>query len=355
MSIPTSSQTSPSPEDKHVYKASPAPTVGTDVIGAVSNAQEGEALEALALLPFSGGANPIGGRLRDGWRLITQNRKVAVGLCILVLFLLVALFGPFFAHYDPNALNASDQLSPPSADHWLGTTQTGQDVFSQLMYGTRTSLFWAFVTSLSVAIISIVVGMAAGYFGGVIDDVLSVLMNVFLVLPSFALAIVIAAFIFKGSLAVAMVIAITGWAYGARVLRAQTMSMRSRDFVEAAKSSGETTFRIIFFEIFPNEIAIVVASLIGTIIYVILAAAGLEFLGLGDPANVSWGTMLYWAQNSDAILLGAWWWFLPPGLSVAFLGTGLALINSSIDEFANPRLRSEPKPKAVKAKKVVAE
>jgi len=127
--------------------------------------------------------------------------------------------------------------------------------------------------------------------------------------------------------------------------------MRKRDFVEAARSSGESAFRLIFFEILPNEIAIVAAGFVGTVIYVILAEAGLEFLGLGDPNIISWGSMFYWAQNNDALLQGAWWWFLPPGLCIALLGAGLAFINYGIDEVANPRLRREPKPKAVKMRK----
>jgi peptide/nickel transport system permease protein len=166
---------------------------------------------------------------------------------------------------------------------------------------------------------------------------------------------VLAAFIpYKGPATVAIVIIITSWAWGARVLRAQTLSMRRRDFVEAAKTSGETNFRIIFYELLPNEIAIATANFIGTTIYVILAEVTLEFIGLGNPTVVSWGSMFYWAQNNDALLLGAWWWFIPPGLCVALLGASLAFINFGMDEIANPRLRREPKPKALKTKKAVA-
>jgi peptide/nickel transport system permease protein len=174
--------------------------------------------------------------------------------------------------------------------------------------------------------------------------VLSLLTNIFLVLPTLPLAILLAAFsASRGSLTLIFVLTITGWSWGARVLRAQTLSMRNRDNVEAARASGESALRIIFFEIFPNEIAIVAAQLLGTIIYAILAETGLEFLGLGDITGSSWGTMLYWAGNADALLLGAWWWFLAPGLCIAILGAGLTFINFGIDEIANPRLRSEPK------------
>jgi peptide/nickel transport system permease protein len=284
-------------------------------------------------------------RLRDLWRLVRLNRKVAFGLGVLTFFVLVAIFGPIFLSQDPNSFS-SDILSPPSASHWLGTTQTGQDVLVQLVVGARASLILGFATGLVATIISVIVGLTGGYFGGVIDEVLSLVTNVFLVLPALPLAIVLAAFLpYKGPLTVGFVTVITGWSWGARVLRSQTLTMRNREFVEAAKASGETSIRIIFFEIFPNEIAIVAAELLGTIIYAILAETGLEYLGLGDVTSTSWGTMFYWAGNNDALLLGAWWWFVPAGLCIALLGAGLAFINFGIDEIANPRLRKESKSK----------
>jgi len=290
-------------------------------------------------------------RLRDLWRLLTQNPKAFAGVCMVAFFVLVAIFGPLFIHTNPLAFS-SDVLSSPSSQHLLGTTQTGQDVFAQVVVGTRVSILWGFLTGLLVTLLSITIGLVAGYFGGVVDDVLSLVINVFLVLPGLPLAIVLASVLsYKGPLTVSLVITLTSWAWGARVLRAQSLSMRKRDFVEAARSSGESAFRLIFFEILPNEIAIVAAGFVGTVIYVILAEAGLEFLGLGDPNIISWGSMFYWAQNNDALLQGAWWWFLPPGLCIALLGAGLAFINYGIDEVANPRLRREPKPKAVKMRK----
>lgn len=274
-------------------------------------------------------------------RVFQRNRKATIGISLVLFFVLIALFGPMFIHTDPGALT-DDVLLPPSTAHWLGTTQTGQDVFSQLIVGTRISILWGFATGLVVTALSIVVGLAAGYLGSVVDDVLTLLINIFLVLPGFPLAVVLAAYVpAKGPLTVALVIAMTSWAYQARVLRAQTLSMRHRDFVESARANGESTWRIIFSEIFPNEIAIVAAGFVSTSIYVILAAAGLEFLGLGDVNVIDWGTMFYWAQNNDALLLGAWWWYVAPGACIAVLGAGLALINFGIDELANPRLRAE--------------
>jgi len=155
---------------------------------------------------------------------------------------------------------------------------------------------------------------------------------------------VLAAYFPRGPLTISIVITITNWAWGARVLRAQTLSMRSREFVSAARANGETAWRLIFFEIFPNELAIVMAGFVGTTVYVILTWASLEFLGLGDPNTMSWGGILHWAQQADGLFSGLWWWFIPPGFCIALVGAGLSLINFGIDEIADPRLR-EPKGK----------
>jgi peptide/nickel transport system permease protein len=298
-------------------------------------------------------------RRESRWRSVgnwlAANPKVSFGLGIVGFFVLVAILGPVIIRQNPTAFS-SDVLQPPSAAHWLGTTQTGQDVFAQVVVGTRVSLAVGLATGFMATIVSVIIGLTAGYFGGLIDDVLSLFINVFLVIPALPLAIILAAYFpFRGPLPVAIIVTITGWAWGARVLRAQTLSMRRREFVEAARASGETSLRIIFAEILPNVIAIVAAGLVGTVIYAILAEVGLEFLGLGDVTTVSWGTIFYWAQNNEALLLGAWWWFLAPGCCVALLGAGLAFINFGIDELANPRLRRERwTKKPAKAKKVEA-
>src|SRR6266567_9638967 len=294
-------------------------------------------------------------RWRTAAHWLAGNPKVAFGLGIVGFFVLVAILGPVVIQHNPNAFSP-DVLQPPSAAHWLGTTQTGQDVFAQVIVGTRVSLLLGFVAGFLATLISVIIGLTAGYFGGLVDDLLSLFMNIFLVVPALPLAVVLAAYFpFRGPLPVAIIVTITGWAWGARVLRAQTLSMRRREFVQAARASGENTFRIIFAEILPNEIAIVAAGLVGTVIYAILAQVGLEFLGLGDVTIISWGTMFYWAQNNEALLLGAWWWFLAPGCCVALLGAGLAFINFGIDELANPRLRRERQTKKpAKAKKEVA-
>jgi len=253
--------------------------------------------------------------------------------------------------YDPNATSHLF-LAPPSWQHLLGTTVVGEDIFSQLVYGTRTSVFWGLGTGLLLTILSVLVGLVAGYSGGWVDDVLTLLTNVSLVLPALPLAIVLAAYFPRGPLTISLVIVGTNWAWQARVLRAQTLSVRNREFVTAARTSGESAWRIVFYEIFPNEIALVVAGFVSTTIYVVLAWAGLEFLGLGDGTIPSWGGMLYWAQQAGG--LGLWWWFIPPGACIAVLGAGLSLINFGIDEVADPRLHIEPgMKKALKMKDTI--
>jgi peptide/nickel transport system permease protein len=275
---------------------------------------------------------------RAFWRAVTGNRKVMAGSIIVTVFVLVAIVGPIIIRQNPLTYT-KDLVQPPSAAHWLGTNQGGQDIFVQLVVGTRSSLVWAFITGLMVMVISIAVGLVSGYLGGIVDDILSIITNVFLVVPAFPLAIIAVQYFSRNTLTIALIVALTNWPWGARVLRAQTLSMRNREFVTAARAAGEHTWRIIFLEILPNEIAIVAASFITTTIQVLLAVAGLQFLGFGDSQAVSWGTMLYDAYIDSALLQSAWWWFAPPGICIALLGSGLALLNFGIDEIADPRLR----------------
>jgi len=316
------------------------------------NFQEGP--RTMSITPIAIAPNePLSSRvldvLRATWKSMTVNRKMAAGSAILGFFIIVGLIGPFFMTINPNATSHLF-IAPPSPAHLLGTTVVGEDIFSQLVYGTRTSVFWGLGTGILVTLLSIVVGLISGYFGGLIDDLLTLVTNVSLVLPALPLAIVLAAYFPRGPLTISLVIVFTNWAWQARVLRSQTLSMRSREFVAAARASGEHTWRIIFFEIFPNEIGLVVAGFVSTTIYVVLTWAALEFLGLGDGTIPSWGSILYWAQQAGALGGGLWWWFVPPGACIAVLGAGLSLINFGIDEIADPRLRVEHPMKNAKAK-----
>lgn len=273
-------------------------------------------------------------------RLIPASGKVRVGLLIVILFVLLAAFGPLLTDYQPRA-TGNPPLEGPSSQHWFGTTQTGQDVFSQFVYGARVSLGVGFIAGVLSQIASVLVGLVGGYFRGLADDLLYILTAVFLVIPAMPLLIVLTGYLpTRGMVSVAIVITITSWAPAARVLRAQTLSLRNRDFVEAARATGESRIRIMFSEVMPNALPVIASGFLFSTIAAILAEAGLSFLGLGSLTTVSWGSMLYFAQNSQALLVGAWWWFIPPGLAIAIIGAGLALINFGIDEYANPRLRT---------------
>jgi peptide/nickel transport system permease protein len=287
-------------------------------------------------------------RWKNVWRLVAGNRKASIGLIIVGFFILLAIFGPIILPQDPHAFSA-DILEPPSAAHWFGTTSFGEDVFVQTVVGARFSVFMGLGIGLVTLILSVLVGLTSGYFLGWVDESLSLVTNVFLVLPTLPLAILLAAFLpNKGPVAIGFVLVITGWSWGARVLRSQTLSLRNRDCVEAARASGESTWRIIFYEILPNQTSIVAAQFFGTVVYVILAETALEYLGLGDITAATWGNMLYSASINSALLLGAWWWFIPPGLCIAILGAALTLVNFGIDEISNPRLRRESTPRISK-------
>jgi peptide/nickel transport system permease protein len=268
--------------------------------------------------------------------------KARAGAIVLGVFALAGIIGPFVAPYNPSFQSPNPALSMngPSFAHWLGTTQTGQDVFSQLLYGIRLTLELSVIVGVVATVVAIVAGVTAGYLGGVWDELLSLVTNVFLVMPALPLLIVLLGYLRNaGQTPTIVVLSVLGWPWGARLLRAQTLALRSRDFVAAARETGERTWRIIVFEIVPNELSLIAASFVNTVLYAIGASVALAFVGLADLNSWSLGTMLYWAESDQALQLGAWWWFVPPGLAVALIGTGLVLLNTGIDELANPRLR----------------
>jgi peptide/nickel transport system permease protein len=271
--------------------------------------------------------------------LLLSNRLAAIGSAVLLIMVLMAIFAPLLTPYNPGDMIALPS-QPPSPEHWFGTNHQGQDILSQVAYGARFSLFIGFAAGLATTFLAIVVGMTAGYIGGWVDDALGVVMNVFLVIPQLPLLIVLAAYIpVKGAAAMIIVISVTGWAWGARVLRSQTLALRNRDFVQAALVSGESTGRLIFAEVLPNMISLIASSYIFAFIGAILTESGLEFLGFGDVNNISWGTTLYWAQTNSTLLTGEWWHFLFPGLAIALTATACIFINYGIDTISNPRLR----------------
>jgi peptide/nickel transport system permease protein len=262
-----------------------------------------------------------------------------VGVALLAFFLVLGIFPGLIAPYNGQTMEFAPSLGP-SWSHWFGTTETGQDVLSQLIWGTRQSLIIAFAVGALAATVSVIVGVSAAYLRGAWDGVLSLLTDVLLVIPVFPLVIVISAYLKNtGTVVMIIVLGAVGWSYGARQLRSQVLSLRNREFLEAARVRGERRAYIIAVEILPTMTSLIVASFLGTAVFAVLTAAGLQFVGLGNPNLQSWGTMLYWAENNEALVTGSPLWALMPGVCVALLGGALALLNYAFDEISNPALR----------------
>jgi peptide/nickel transport system permease protein len=275
----------------------------------------------------------------DLWRAVAHNRKAVVGVALLAFFLVLAVFPGQIAPDDPMAEIYSPGLGP-SIHHWFGTTAYGQDILSQLIWGTRQSVVIAFAVGGLATAIAVLVGVSAAYLGGIADGVLSLITDVILVIPIFPLIIVIAAYEKNAGLfTLVVVLGALGWSYGARQLRSQTLSLRNREFLEAARVRGERRFYVIVFEILPTMTSLIVASFLGAALYAVLFAAGLQFIGLGDPNSQSWGTMLYWAENNEALGANMVLWAIMPGVCVALLGAAFAFLNYAFDEISNPALR----------------
>jgi len=268
-----------------------------------------------------------------------RSGKATVGAAILLFFVVFAVIGPWITPYSPDATGGSP-VAAPSGAHWFGTDQLGRDIYSQLLIGTRGVVVVGFAAGAIATVLSLLIGIASGYLPGRAGEALSVLSNVFLVLPALPLLIIITSAVPQnGGWIVVLTIGLTSWAWNARLLRAQTLSLRRRDYIEAARATGESTWRIVGFEILPNLTAIIASGFVGTVVFTILLEITLAFVGI-NVSEWNWGTVLYWAQSQDALAQNAWWWFVPAGLAIALLGTGLALLNFGIDEFVNPRLRS---------------
>ena len=273
-------------------------------------------------------------------RFYRGNLAASIGSIIVATMIVLSVFAGSIAENDPNKRVARGH-QPPSAELLLGSTRSGKDVLSQVLHGGKISLLVAFSAAMITTVIAVAVGISAGYFGGRVDEILMSFTNIVLVFPQLPLLIIIAAFVGQvGPIVIALIIGLSSWAWGARVIRSQTMAIRNKEFVIAAEVMGESKLRIMFMEILPNLISIVVGGAIGTCIYALMAEAGLEFLGLGDPTIITWGTMLFWAQSNSAFIVGAWWDMVVPGTAIAIFGGGLALLNMSIDQVSNPKLKT---------------
>ena len=273
-------------------------------------------------------------------RFYKGNPAAVIGSIIVATMIFMSVFASSIAENDPNKRVARGHQSP-STELLLGSTRSGKDVFSQVLHGGKISLLVAFSAAVITTVIAVAVGISAGYFGGRVDEILMSFTNIVLVFPQLPLLIIIAAFVGQvGPLVIALIIGLSSWAWGARVIRSQTLAIRNKEFVLAAEVMGESKLRIIFVEILPNLVSIVVGGAMGTCIYALIAEAGLEFLGLGDPTIITWGTMLFWAQSNSAFIVGAWWDMVVPGAAIAIFGGGLALLNMSIDQVSNPKLKT---------------
>jgi len=286
----------------------------------------------------------VHGRVRvPGWLLlIWWNRKSRIGLLMVASMVVLALIAPLISVAHPNEFNLLAARQAPSWHHLFGTTDQGSDIFSQVALGARRSLLLGFAAAVLATGLAATLGVTAAYSGGIVDEVLNFFINVFLVIPAIPLLVVISGFMHqRGMWTMVFVLAAVLWAFEARILRGQALSLKNRDFVLSAKAAGESTRRIVFAELMPNMISRIAAAFVLVFYIALLVDAGLEFLGLGDMSGTSWGVTLYWAQVNSTVLQGEWWPFFFPGAALAFTVLGLVLLLAGIDEISNPRLRTE--------------
>jgi peptide/nickel transport system permease protein len=268
-----------------------------------------------------------------------RNNKLRIGIIIILFFLVLAFVGPLLSKHTLNDFIAPG-ANPPSSEYWLGTTLYGQDVFAQFVYGLGSTFLVGIIGGGLATLIGMLVGFIAGYRGGLIDEILNALTNIVLVIPSFALLLIMVAYLkVRGIMIESIFIGLTTWPWAARAIRAQTFSLSSRDFIDLARLNGMKTLKIIFTEIAPNMMSYLFMTFILEFGGAILTAATLDFIGLGPTQGVSLGLMMNWATISGALLLGIWWWFIPPGGAITAIVGALYVMNVGLDEVFNPKLR----------------
>ncbi|WP_017608403.1 ABC transporter permease [Nocardiopsis xinjiangensis] len=283
---------------------------------------------------------PVGERrFSETFHFARRNPKLLIGLTIVVGFLLLGLIGPLFIDHGPNQY-VGPQTQGPSGEYWLGTTTFGQDVWAQFVYGVRSTFLIGVLGGGVAFVLGTAIGFFAGYRGGIVDEVLNMLTNVVLVLPAMVVLIIAVAYLdARGLVVQAVFIGLTTWPWAARAVRAQTLSLATRDYVDLARLSGRRTWRIITTEIAPNMSSYLVMSFILLFGGAVLTAAGLDFIGLGPTDGVSLGLMLENAVAWSALQLGMWWWFVPPGLAITAIVGSMYILNVGLDEVFNPKLR----------------
>jgi len=268
-----------------------------------------------------------------------KDKKGLLGFAIIMGFAVIAIFAPQLAPYNPRAM-IGRPFEPPSHKHLLGTNDVGQDILSEVIYGTRVSFYVGLTAPTISTIIGLLLGLAAGYMGGKVDELISGSIDVMLAIPGLPLIIILAAYLGQSLNNIILVLAITGWVGVARVVRSQVLSIKERLYVEAARAVGASDSRIMLNHILPNVMPLMAAYVILGATSAILTEAGLSFLGLGDPTAISWGQILHHAQVKHALQLGLWLWAIVPGLMIALMGMGFTLLGMSMEEYLNPRLRS---------------
>ena len=298
---------------------------------------------------------PVGGhvpsersrrRLRmPGWlKLLMSNPKSRGGIIVLSSIIVVAIIAPWIAHANPNDFSLIDGRQSPSWHHLFGTTDQGSDIFSQVVWGARSSLVVGAAAALLATVLATTLGILAAYSGGKVDDLINLITAVFLVIPTIPLLIVVSSYLHtRGGPTMVLILGLTLWAFEARIIRGQALALRNRDFILSAKVAGEGTWRIVFGEFVPNMISRIAAAFVLVFYIAILTDAGLEFLGLGDMNHASWGVTMYWAQVNSSFLQGEWWPFLFPGVALALTVASLVFILAGVDEVSNPRLRKDKK------------
>jgi peptide/nickel transport system permease protein len=299
--------------------------------------------ELVAATPAAPAATPATVSTRAGREALyfaRRNRKLVIGLAVVLLFLGVAIVGPLLTDHGPNEY-VGPPAQRPSSRFWFGTTMFGQDVFAQFTHGLRSTFVVGVLGGGLAAVIGMLVGFTAGYRGGVVDEVLNMITNVVLVIPTLAVLLVIATYLrVRGVVPEAVFIGLFSWPWVARAIRAQTFSLRSRDFVDLARLSGASGRTIILKEIAPNMSSYLFMTFILLFGGAVLIAATLDFIGLGPTEGISLGLMMNNAVLWSALPLGMWWWFVPPGLGITVIVGALYIMNVGLDEVFNPKLRA---------------
>jgi peptide/nickel transport system permease protein len=269
---------------------------------------------------------------------VLQSKRGRFSLAIIALFVFIAVFGALLAPDDPYA-SSTDVLEPPSRAHLLGTTEVGSDVLSQLLVGARVSIVVGFAAAVISAVLGAAVGLIGGYFGGMTDKAFDAFENWFLVIPQLPLMVVLARLLNPSLGVLILVIGLTSWAGTGRIVRSQVLTLKERAFVERARALGASDWHIIHRHILPNALPLIFANTVLIVAVAILAEAGLSFLGLGDPSNISWGTMIENGFSAGAPSAGAWWYLIPPGLCITVLVFSIGLLGYVWEQHINPRLQ----------------